>query len=87
VEFTPYTLPLIAATAFALGLAFFVLKYRRVPGRMTFALPPGLRVLVVDDNVVNQRMTSALLESHGHTVTVVDDGQEAVEALAALRPR
>jgi len=46
------------------------------------SLPAGLRVLVADDNVINQRLASALLESRGQVATVVGDGQEAVEALA-----
>ncbi len=36
---------------------------------------------MVDDNVINQRLASALLEARGHTVKVVGDGQEALEAL------
>ena len=49
----------------------------------TTALPDlaPLQVLVADDNIINQRMTSALLESRGHTAKVVGDGQEAIEAL------
>jgi PAS domain S-box-containing protein len=52
-----------------------------VPGPRDVGLPRGLHVLVADDNVVNQRMTSAVLESRGVGVRVVGDGQEAVEAL------
>jgi CheY-like chemotaxis protein len=39
-------------------------------------------VLVADDNLINQRLGRALLESRGHVATVVNDGQEAVAALA-----
>jgi len=42
----------------------------------------SLRVLLAEDNTVNQRLTVRLLEKRGHTVTVVQDG---TEALAALR--
>ena len=41
----------------------------------------ALRILVADDNVINQRMIRLLLESRGHDVTVVGDGQEVLEAL------
>jgi len=52
------------------------------PAAVGTELPPGVRVLVADDNLVNQRVASALLSSRGAAVTVVGDGQEAVEALA-----
>jgi two-component system, sensor histidine kinase and response regulator len=41
-----------------------------------------LRVLLAEDNAINQRLTVRLLEKRGHTVTVVQDG---TEALAILR--
>jgi CheY-like chemotaxis protein len=41
-----------------------------------------LHVLVVEDNTVNQRLASRLLERRGHRVTVTANGREAVEALA-----
>ena len=47
------------------------------------AAPTGgapLRVLVAEDNRVNQRLAVALLERDGHIATVVDDGVAAVEA-------
>ncbi len=37
-QFTPYTLPLIIAALIALVLCVFTLRYRKVPGRVTFAL-------------------------------------------------
>ncbi|HKY21413.1 MAG TPA: two-component regulator propeller domain-containing protein [Vicinamibacterales bacterium] len=39
-----------------------------------------LRLLLAEDNRVNQRVATALLEREGHKVTVVDNGQAAVEA-------
>jgi CheY-like chemotaxis protein len=38
-------------------------------------------VLLAEDNAVNQRLTVRLLEKRGHTVTVVQDGSEALAAL------
>jgi PAS domain S-box-containing protein len=43
----------------------------------------GLSVLLVEDNVVNQTLARALLKRMGHTVTSVNNGQEAVHAVAA----
>jgi CheY-like chemotaxis protein len=38
----------------------------------------GLRILLAEDNVVNQRLISRLLEKMGHHVTTVSDGQLAL---------
>jgi CheY-like chemotaxis protein len=42
-----------------------------------------LRVLLAEDNVVNQRLGAALLQRRGHGVTVVANGAEALAAIAA----
>jgi len=44
-------------------------------------LPPGLNVLVAEDNPVNQRVVSRLLEKQESVVTVVNNGLEALNAL------
>ncbi|HXE79641.1 MAG TPA: response regulator [Vicinamibacterales bacterium] len=44
---------------------------------------PGLRVLIAEDNVVNQKLTAALLTRRGHQPVVVPNGREAVEAWKA----
>jgi signal transduction histidine kinase/ActR/RegA family two-component response regulator len=44
-----------------------------------------LRVLLVEDNVVNQRLAARLLEKNGHAVQVVSTGGEALDALARER--
>jgi signal transduction histidine kinase/CheY-like chemotaxis protein len=49
----------------------------RVPGGA------ALRVLLAEDNAVNQRVAVAMLSKRGHTVHVVDDGQQACDAVFA----
>ncbi len=44
------------------------------------AIKPA-RILVADDNRVNQEVTRSYLEQVGHRVTVVEDGQMALDAL------
>jgi two-component system sensor histidine kinase RpfC len=39
------------------------------------------RILVADDNRINQEVTRTFLENAGHVVTVVDDGDLALDAL------
>ena len=39
----------------------------------------GLRVLVVEDNEINQQVAKELLETRGVTVTIANTGQEAVQ--------
>jgi PAS domain S-box-containing protein len=41
-----------------------------------------LRILLAEDNIVNQRLTSRLLEKMGHTVTIAGNGQIALQLLA-----
>ncbi len=41
-------------------------------------------VLLVEDNAVNQRVATALLQRRGHHVSLAQNGIEALEALAAL---
>jgi len=40
-----------------------------------------LRILLAEDNDLNQMIITAVLDKFGHTVTVVDDGRTAVEAV------
>ncbi len=41
----------------------------------------GARVLVAEDNPTNQRVAQLILESGGHVVTIVDNGEAALDAL------
>jgi len=74
---------LIAALRDALGAA------RPGPaGPPAASAEPGpatrrLRILLAEDNVVNQRVAVRLLERRGHSVVVAADGREALAALEA----
>jgi len=58
--------------------------------RQADVIPPAplrsLRVLVVEDNRVNQVVTRRLVEQLGHTVVLCDDGRAAIAAIEAERP-
>jgi two-component system sensor histidine kinase RpfC len=41
----------------------------------------GARILVAEDNSTNQRVAQLILESAGHTVTIVENGEAALDAL------
>ncbi len=42
--------------------------------------PVKYRILLVEDNMINQRLATRLLEKEGHTVTVANNGQEGYES-------
>jgi CheY-like chemotaxis protein len=49
------------------------LKDRRAPDKVT-----SLNILLAEDNAVNQRLATRLLEKRGHRVTVANNGHEAI---------
>jgi PAS domain S-box-containing protein len=57
------------------------------PARAGVEAAPGrrLRVLVAEDNAVNQRVATGMLERAGHRAVVVENGRQALAALARER--
>jgi len=45
----------------------------------------SLRILLAEDNVINQKLASRILENRGHSVTIAHNGREVLAALAAQR--
>jgi two-component system, sensor histidine kinase and response regulator len=41
----------------------------------------GMKVLLAEDNAVNRTLAKKLLEKHGHTVVLAENGREALDAL------
>ena len=54
-------------------------------GRPEASVGRPLNVLLAEDNVVNQKVVTRMLEQRGHAVAVVGDGRPALEALDASR--
>jgi CheY-like chemotaxis protein len=73
---------LVAGSAFHFTAQF---KEALAPGRLdTLPLAPalsGLRVLLAEDNVVNQKLAKRLLEKSGHIVYVAANGREALATM------
>ena len=57
---------------------------RRAP-QATPAAVDGLPVLLVEDNWINQRLATKLLDDRGYRVTTADNGQLALDALERSR--
>ncbi len=45
----------------------------------------ALRILLVEDNLINQMLTAEILKRRGHDVAMVSDGRQALDALAGDR--
>lgn len=48
--------------------------------------PVSYQVLVVDDNVINQKVLKTMVERAGHTCYIANDGHEAITAYQRLSP-
>ncbi len=59
---------------------------RLVTRHTTREVGRSLRILLAEDNVVNQRVATRLLEKEGHHVTIAPDGKKAVEAWMQAEP-
>jgi signal transduction histidine kinase/DNA-binding response OmpR family regulator len=75
----------------AIQKAIAIAEPPRVPESrilVSTAAPPksepvgGLRVLLTEDNAVNQRLAVRLLQKKNHNVTIANNGQEALDELA-----
>jgi CheY-like chemotaxis protein len=60
------------------------IPYQFNPAVRELRLAPPLRILLAEDNVVNQRMAQLLLERLAQTADIVSDGVEAVDATTRL---
>jgi CheY-like chemotaxis protein len=60
------------------GAIALITRYSLRDGREPSA---SLRILLAEDNAVNQRLASRLMEKRGHSVVVAGNGREALEAL------
>ena len=45
----------------------------------------GLKVLVAEDNIINQRLVVSMLTQLGHTGMVVNDGEKALRCLSKMK--
>ncbi|MCU1221378.1 MAG: rpfC [Candidatus Angelobacter sp.] len=46
-----------------------------------FETATSLRILLAEDNVINQKLASRILENRGHSVTIANNGRELLAAL------
>lgn len=73
---------LLEAIQAALGTAPEVAVRAQLPDRPQSSDRRPLRVLLAEDSLVNQKLAVGLLEHRKHSVVVVNNGREAVDAVA-----
>jgi two-component system sensor histidine kinase/response regulator len=54
---------------------------QQVPARVPHGEKAQMKILLAEDNAVNRTLARKLLEKHGHTVVLTENGREALEAL------
>jgi signal transduction histidine kinase/CheY-like chemotaxis protein len=74
-RFGLHTLPLSASRDFEQSME------QKGAGTELVSIQP-LRILLAEDNVVNQKLAVRLLEKQGHTVAIANDGKEALDMLS-----
>ena len=57
-------------------------KDEAIPEQVLSELPGNYRILLAEDNPINQKVAVHLLEKKGHQVTVVENGQQVLDKLA-----
>ncbi len=61
--------------------------HRMVKGRSSKRRLQGMRILVVEDNLINQQVADGLLSAEGAIVSLAANGQLGVDAVAAAAPQ
>ena len=59
-------------------------RTRNLPTPVAHPPIPALRILLADDNVVNQKFLGALLTKRGHVVVIASNGREVLENMATV---
>jgi PAS domain S-box-containing protein len=72
---------LLEAVMLALGAVAFQEEDVETAATEPIRQMQPLKVLVAEDSLVNQKLAEGLLRKHGHTITVVNNGREAIAAL------
>jgi len=80
----PVTAALLREAVYNVGNDHQIRKTRRSTGRRALA---GLRLLVVEDNLINQQVAEELLTHEGALVSLAANGQLGVEAVSAAKPQ